>query len=914
MSQPSDANEPVFTASVHGQPPLPPVETHGKDSSSLQAEDAAPCPSWEKATEAHAVVPPPPCEVPSLDCPSQLGPYPIKGQIGAGGIGVVLQGYDAEFNRSLAVKLLQYKHKSNPDLATRFLDEAQLMGQLQHPNIPPVHRLGTTTDGRPYFSMKLIKGKTLAQMLNKRSGPSQDLPRYIGIFENVCKALAYTHSREVIHRDLKPENIMVGSLDEMYVMDWGMARKVEHGAGGDAVLDKDHSTIVTSRSKSQEQLTRAGMGTIGFMPPEQILAGVGQIDARSDVFGLGAILCVILTGKPPYQVEHKNELFELAMSGQLCLTGLARLEQCSADTELIELARKCLAHRREDRPAHAGEVVDAVTRYQAKVQEERRRLELKIAQEQIKKLERRKRRRLAGALLLLILTVLGIGYYLHIHIGLLADTREELAENKEKLADIGKTRVEDHVFRGEDYAVKGYFNPARAELSLAERLAEQSNSSDLKELLHQAKSNLLFLIEYDKLQSWTAAAMIVPERMGGLGIADGALGDMLRKFHFWNEGEATSRIAERIKTSSIQVPLLAAFDYWAMQTQDEAKQRWLQDILRQCDPHFTLRTSVEHQEYWKDEKKMAALASAKQTIPAPLLLNEAIRRLQNGDDALIGLRGIFASDPENYWGQLWLGMAYLKARNSTDAARHFLEATRLRRDSSVAFNNLGCAYFCQGQFDEAQLNFDRAWGLQDTEQHPLYKTAKYHLDLTRIYPLRETKLKLFQGKMAMLPTAEEQLQLADLCFLCKQMFRTASELTKSALEAKPQLTQDGQFVFHRFQGARAALLAANGMGDAKGIKPQDVEEFRKLALKWLQEDLKLAQAELTVAKASAVSPRAGSLFWSVLLWPKERDFSHVRENNYLDGLPIMEQKAWAKLWADVQSLLNDARKLKKVSS
>src|ERR1051326_4815175 len=226
MSQSSDANEPVLAASACGDVPLPPVETHGKDSSSLQAEEAPACPSWEKATEAHAIVPPPPCEVPSLDCPSQLGPYPIKGQIGAGGIGVVLQGYDAEFNRSLAVKLLQYKHKNNPDLATRFLDEAQLMGQLQHPNIPPVHRLGTTADGRPYFSMKLIKGKTLSQMLKRRSDPIQDLPRYIGIFENVCKALAYTHSREVIHRDLKPENIMVGSLDEMYVMDWGMARQV----------------------------------------------------------------------------------------------------------------------------------------------------------------------------------------------------------------------------------------------------------------------------------------------------------------------------------------------------------------------------------------------------------------------------------------------------------------------------------------------------------------------------------------------------------------------------------------------------------------------------------------------------------------------------------------------------------------
>src|SRR5262249_48108076 len=157
----------------------------------------------------------------------------------------------------------------------------QLMGQLQHPNIPPVHRLGTTSDGRPYFSMKLIKGKTLAQMLRKREDSAQDLPRFIGIFENICRAVAYAHSREVIHRDLKPENVMVGPFDETYVMDWGMARKIAQAECPLPPGTEQQSAIVTARDQDQ-QLTRAGMGTVGFMPPEQIVAGVGQVDTRSD--------------------------------------------------------------------------------------------------------------------------------------------------------------------------------------------------------------------------------------------------------------------------------------------------------------------------------------------------------------------------------------------------------------------------------------------------------------------------------------------------------------------------------------------------------------------------------------------------------------------------------------------------------
>src|ERR1700733_9229977 len=136
-------------------------------------------------------------------------------------MGAVLKGRDADLGRDLAVKVLLEAHRDKPELLRRFVEEAQIGGQLQHPGLAPGYELGTFADSRPYFTMKLVKGRTLAQFLNERSGPADDLPRFPGIFEQVCQTVAYAHARGVIHRDLKPTNVMVGSFGEVQVMDWG---------------------------------------------------------------------------------------------------------------------------------------------------------------------------------------------------------------------------------------------------------------------------------------------------------------------------------------------------------------------------------------------------------------------------------------------------------------------------------------------------------------------------------------------------------------------------------------------------------------------------------------------------------------------------------------------------------------------
>ena len=114
--------------------------------------------------------------------------------------------------------------RDNADLVRRFVEEAQIGGQLQHPGVVPIYELGTFADRRPFFSMKLVKGQTLADLLAARSGPADDLPRLLSIFAAIAQTMAYSHTRGVIHRDLKPSNVMVGSFGEVQVMDWGLAR------------------------------------------------------------------------------------------------------------------------------------------------------------------------------------------------------------------------------------------------------------------------------------------------------------------------------------------------------------------------------------------------------------------------------------------------------------------------------------------------------------------------------------------------------------------------------------------------------------------------------------------------------------------------------------------------------------------
>ena len=316
------------------------------------------------------------------------GRLQLLGEIARGGMGAVLKGRDPDLGRDLAVKVLLESHRDKPELIRRFIEEAQIGGQLQHPGIVPIYELGTFADRRPYFAMKLVKGRTLSSMLDERTEPSRDLPRFLSIFEAVCQTIAYAHARGVIHRDLKPSNIMVGSFGEVQVMDWGLAKVLPQGGAADDVSAGKTRTrdtvIATARSGSDEDsdLSKAGsvMGTPSYMAPEQARGEVDRFDERCDVFALGSILCELLTGEPAFTGRSSGEIQRKASRGDM-KEAVDRLEVSGSDAELIALAKDCLAAELEDRPRQAGEVTALINAYQVGVQERLRKAEIARAEE-----------------------------------------------------------------------------------------------------------------------------------------------------------------------------------------------------------------------------------------------------------------------------------------------------------------------------------------------------------------------------------------------------------------------------------------------------------------------------------------------------------------------------------------------------
>ncbi len=353
--------------------------------------------------------------------------YQLFGEIARGGMGAVLKGRDVDLGRDLAIKVLLESHREKPDLVRRFVEEAQIGGQLQHPGIVPVYELGSFADRRPYFTMKLVKGRTLSSLLAERQSvawvqptdsraadlrgsgglhpPYEDLPRFLSIFEAICQTMAYAHARGVIHRDLKPSNVMVGSFGEVQVMDWGLAKVLPRGGAADdqALPRRDRdvpaSVIRTARSGSDADASQAGsvLGTPGYMAPEQARGEIEDLDERADVFGLGSILCEILTGLPAFAHGDSAERLRRSARGEVA-DAFGRLESCGCEPELVELARHCLAPERSDRIRNAGEVSQQITAHQAGVQERLRQAELAKVEAIARAQEEEKRRVLADEL------------------------------------------------------------------------------------------------------------------------------------------------------------------------------------------------------------------------------------------------------------------------------------------------------------------------------------------------------------------------------------------------------------------------------------------------------------------------------------------------------------------------------------
>ena len=559
--------------------------------------------------------------------------------------------------------------------------------------------------------------------------------------------MGYAHSQGIIHRDLKPANIMVGAFGEVQVMDWGLAKVMTPSAacGLADAEPRPNTNFITPSTPPQETAAGTVMGTSAYMAPEQARGEVDTLDARCDVFGLGGILCEILTGAPPFAEQTSMQNVVLAMLGDLSSV-LGRLNACGADAELVDLAKSCLAADRDDRPAHGGVVAGAVAQYQAAMLERMQQAEIDKAAALVKIREERKRRRVSLALAAAVVLLIVGG-----SAGALWYQGERARQDADRLRHNEEKRLQD----SELSLRREYLNKAVAHAvadaegrhkELLQRLANQVPLNELlsdiglwrhalsdaqaaalyarkladgsPELVEPALAERLRTLEADLAgdeKDWQFGKACDDARLAAATNVDGtwdpqAAAKMYAKIFAGagldvRKGNADS-IAIQIKQSPIRLVLVAALAHWADVSRKDIK------LLAQL---FAIANNVDA-DPWRTEYRNAKLSGKKfQEVAdkvdlqkqSPQLLLSLAHGLGKADGAKL-LRLAQREHPRDFW--ILFGLGNL----STDASERegcYRAALAIRPLSGPAHVNLGRALGDKKELGSAIWHYRKALDL-----------------------------------------------------------------------------------------------------------------------------------------------------------------------------------------------------------
>ena len=669
----------------------------------------------------------------------------LLGEIARGAMGAVLKGCDPDLGRDLAVKVLLEEHRHRPDLIRRFVEEAQIGGQLQHPGIVPVYELGVFGDARPYFTMKLVKGQTLTGLLAARTASSSELPRFLETFLRVAQTVAYAHARGVVHRDLKPSNIMVGPFGEVQVMDWGLAKVLPRGGvaddreTGDGV--EQESVVATTRSGSEVDRSRAGsvLGTPSYMAPEQADGQIERVDERADVFALGSILCEILTGRPAFTGRSSDEVLRSARRADLS-AAFARLEACGADDQLVRLARACLAPAWDDRLRNAHAVADQMQAYLDGVHRRIREAELARAAAAARAEEARatalvaegraraegQARRMTAGLAATVLIAVALGTVGWRWVELDRIRRRELISARVNAALQEATRL-----RGQaQTAATGDLTPWVEALAAADKAGELLEPGCAPALRAQVES-LLADITADKHAAQAAIRSeradrklldkLVDIRSAKADDFDGSRTDADYARAFRDAGIDVAELARaeagaRIKArpAAVAGALTAALDDWASVRRSLRRDRpgalRLAEVASAVDPapwRVSLRRALDVPDRTSRGKALQTLAASANLEAMPAvdldLLGTALSEAAESEAAEQVLRAGRRRFPEDVWLNYDLaGLLEVLSRRE-EAIRYYSIARALRPETALALAN---ALKDAGESDEALAVFE----------------------------------------------------------------------------------------------------------------------------------------------------------------------------------------------------------------
>jgi PAS domain S-box-containing protein len=282
-----------------------------------------------------------------------------------GGMGRIWLARDAQFDRDVALKELRPDAVDKGGLRSRFLREALITGQLEHPGVVPVYEVAQDPrNGRPFYAMRLIRGRTLAEAsaafhARRRGGQAEplELVSLLSAFVAVCNTIAYAHSRRVLHRDLKGENVILGDFGEVFVLDWGLAKQLD----GPAEEAGEMSSGLAAPADAGQTVQGQVIGTPAYMAPEQAAGRLDLIDQRTDIYGLGAILYEILTGQPPFTGSSSLDVLQKAVRDE---PARPRELWPEVPPALEATCRRALARERDDRHPSAADLAREVQTWQ----------------------------------------------------------------------------------------------------------------------------------------------------------------------------------------------------------------------------------------------------------------------------------------------------------------------------------------------------------------------------------------------------------------------------------------------------------------------------------------------------------------------------------------------------------------------
>ena len=680
-----------------------------------QTRSVAPDAAMPTATAPGAV----PREPGTEPAPAVPG-YELAEEIGRGGMGVVYRGRDLALGRDVAVKILAERFSAAGSTSTRFLDEARITGQLQHPGVPPIYQYGLLPGGRPFLAMKLIKGRTLGDMLGDAAGDRRQL---VAVFEHICQTVGFAHAHGVIHRDLKPANVMVGKFGEVQVMDWGLAKVLTAQTPPADTAAATAGTEIQS-GRNQDSATQAGdlLGTLAFMPPEQAGGEVEKIDARADVFGLGAVLCSILTGSPPYVGRTGESVKLMAIRGELA-DAYTRLDACGADPELVQLAKRCLSAEPAARPKDGAEVARAVAELRAAADDRARQAELDRVRAdadrrtaEVAAASERKRRRvqivLAGVVGLLIAAGGGFAWWLD---RLAGQRKTERALREQEVREgVGPLMALAASLRDQ-----GKYSESVSALDRAAQLLSGVDVPELQNSLDQARVDLAFARELDTISSnaymarhtnpdrWMVDRTVTPRVYRAAFAARG--------FDFATADCADS--ARRITASAIRPHLIESLDFWAAHEPDARMVEQLLATLRVADPgpwQNRFRDPAVRRDTGKILTLLQELGATVPHVPAAILVSLGETP---GALPLTPLLAANLRDPANFRLNYDLADAFAARGEFAQAEAYFRAALATRPENPAALHGLGYTLFRSGDRQRAIEVLRKAVASAPNEPH-----------------------------------------------------------------------------------------------------------------------------------------------------------------------------------------------------